>query len=332
MGLLTGDPLQAVPVSSSTEEVLPDWYTNYAMQVLSNQKALAANPYPLYVGPDNKPIPRVADFTPTQQQAFQQTQDASTAYQPALQAATQATAAYDPYSGLQAAQPYLQYAGQTTPGVLNQYMNPYINDVVSQIGEQGARTLQEQILPSIRDKFIAGGGYGGSRNAEIFGRAVRDATQQITNQQAQAMQQGYSQAQSAASSDLSRLGALGATTAGLYGSAGAQQLGQASQLAGLGAQTQQLGMTGAGALGQVGAQQQALNQQNLTQAYQDFLTQQQYPQQQQQNMIAALQGVAPAVPKSAIEQGTQVPSTYQPSTLQQIASVVGAATGIGKLV
>jgi hypothetical protein len=325
MGLLTGDPVAAVPVSSSTEEVLPDWYTNYAQQVLSNQQAIAANPLAMFPGP------RTADFTPTQQQAFQQVGQASTAYQPALQAATQATAAFDPYAGLQAAQPYLQYAGQTTPSVQSQYMNPYINDVVNRIGEVGNRTLQEQVLPGIRDKFISGGTYGGSRNAEVFGRSVRDAMEGISAQQAQALASGYGQAQSAASSDLSRLGGLGATTAGLYGAAGSQQLGQAGQVAQLGAQAQQLGLQGAGALGQVGAQQQALNQQNLTQAYQDFLTQQQYPQQQQQNLIAALQGVAPAVPKAALEQGTQIPSAYQPSTLQQLASVVGAATGISKL-
>lgn len=323
MGLLTGDPVQAVPTSSSEEAVLPDWYTNYAMDLLSNQQAIAAQPYATYEGP------RIAGFTAPQQQAFQQTQQAATAYQPGLTAATQTTQGYNPYAGLAMASPYLQQAGQTSASQVGQYMNPYTENVVNRIGQLGARTLNEQILPGIRDKFIAGGTYGGSRNAEAFGRSVRDAMEGISAAQAQALESGYGGALSAAQTDLSRQQGLGSTIAGLYNTAGGQQLGQAQQLADLGKSAQTLGLTGAGALQQIGGQQQTLQQQNLDTAYQDFLKQQLYPQTQQQNLIGALQGVAPAVPKAAITTGTTVPSAYQPSTLAQIASIFAAAKGLG---
>ena len=322
MGFLTGDPLEAVPTWKAEQTALPDWYTNYAMDVLSNQQAIAAQPYPTYSGP------RVADFTAPQQQAFEQVGQASTAYQPALQQATQTTQGYNPYTGLAMAAPYLQQAGQTSASQVGTYMNPYTEQVVDRIGQLGNRTLQEQILPGIRDKFIGGGTYGGSRNAEMFGRGVRDAMEGISAQQTQALQSGYQGALGAAQTDLARQSGLGSAIAGLYGAAGSQQLGQAGQLAGLGAQAQQLGLQGATALGQVGAQQQGLNQQNLDVAYKDFQQQQAYPQQQQQNLIAALQGVNPAVEKGALTTGTEVPGAYQPSTLAQIASVFAAAKGM----
>jgi hypothetical protein len=320
--LTQGSPVQAVPTAKTQETVLPDWYSNYAQDILSNQQAIGAQPYQTYEGP------RVADFTAPQKQAFEQVGQASTAYQPALQQATQSTASYNPYAGLGMASPYLQQAGQTSASQVGQYMNPYTDQVVNRIGELGNRTLQEQILPGIRDKFIGGGTYGGSRNAELFGRGVRDAMEGISAAQSQALQSGYSGALGAAQTDLSRQAGLGSTIAGLYGSAGAQQLGQAGQLAGLGAQAQQLGLQGATALGQVGAQQQGLNQQNLDLAYKDFQQQQAYPQQQQQNAIAALQGVAPAVPKGALEQGMEVPGTFSPSILSQMGQIFATYKGL----
>jgi hypothetical protein len=322
MGFLTADPVAAVPTYKSEEVVLPDWYTNYAMDLLSNQQAIAAQPYQTYEGP------RVAGFTAPQQQAFEQTAQAATAYQPGLQQAAQAAQQASPYMGIGMASPYLQQAGQSSATQVGQYMNPYLDAVVRRIGEVGNRTLQEQILPGIRDKFIGGGTYGGSRNAELFGRGVRDTMEGISANQAQALAQGYQGALGAAQTDLARQAALAGTAGQLGTYASAAGLQQAGTLAELAQRAQQLGLTGAGALGAVGAQQQGLNQQNLDTAYQDFLRQQAYPQQQQQGLITALQGVGAAVPKAALSTGTEVPGAYQPSTLQQIASIVGAVKGL----
>jgi len=51
--LADGSQLPAgVGVKSMTSQtVLPEWYTNYAMQLLSNQQAVAARPYATYQAP-----------------------------------------------------------------------------------------------------------------------------------------------------------------------------------------------------------------------------------------------------------------------------------------
>ena len=83
----------------TSQTVLPDWYTNYAMQLLSNQQAQMATPYQAYQGP------RVAEFSPAQQQAFAATGQAANAYQPMLSSATSATQNLMGKSALGGAQP-----------------------------------------------------------------------------------------------------------------------------------------------------------------------------------------------------------------------------------
>lgn len=90
--------------SLTTQTVLPDWYTNYAMQLLSNQQQQMMTPYQAYQGP------RVAEFSPLQQQAFNAVPGAATAYQPALNAATSATQNLLGQSALGSAQPYFTQA------------------------------------------------------------------------------------------------------------------------------------------------------------------------------------------------------------------------------
>ena len=317
--LTSGQQAITTPTSSTAEKVLPDWYTNYAMDVLSGQQAIANQPLATYSGP------RVADLTPLQQQAIQQTQQVAGAYQPALDTATQVTQGALGISPSQMAQPYMSAAAAPATANIQQYMNPYQSDVVNQIATLGTRNLMENILPSISDKFIAGGSYGGSRNAEIMGRAIRDAQTGISNAQAQALSQGYSGALGAAQTDAARQVQL-ASLAGSQGATDiASQLQGAQQLAGLGQAAQSLGLTGAGALGQAGALQQNINQQNLTNAYQDFLRQQGYPQQVIDSMTKTLGAVAPAVPFAQQQQGTSI-AGYTPSTA---ASILGALSALG---
>jgi len=317
----TSSPLM-VPKSQVTENVIPDWYTNYAMDILSNQQAISNQPYSLYNAP------RIAGFAPQQQQAFGMAGQAATAYQPGLQAAAQTTQAVDPYLGLYAAQPYYQQAGQTSASQVGQYMNPYTDQVVNRIGQMGARTLNEQTLPGIRDKFIAGGTYGGSRNAEMFGRGVRDAMEGISAAQSEALQKGYQGALTTAGADMTRQGQIAQDIATQYGTAGTQQLAQGAQMGALGSQEQTLGIRGAGALQDVGTTQQTQAQKNLDLAYADFQRQQQYPQTQNAALIGALQGVKGAVPGAQLMAGSGPAETgtmYPASTWEKVAA--GLSTG-----
>jgi hypothetical protein len=275
--LTEGKAPQAVPVSSTEQSVLPDWYTNYAMDILSNQQALANRAFPLYQGP------RIADFTALQQKAFEQTPQAAQAYEP-----------------------YMAQAGRSAADVTQQFMNPYTDQVVSRIGEMGTRALKEQILPGIEGEMIRAGQFGGTRQAELTGRAIRDATEGISAQQAQALERGYAQSLGAAQREQERQG-------------------------GLAQQAQQLGLTGVGALQTAGGLQQGQTQRNLDLASADFERQFAYPQEQVKGMIGALQGVGPAVPKGATKVGTEVPGAMSPSLLASLGSTFATIKGFENL-
>lgn len=588
-------PAGSAVKSMTSQTVLPEWYTGYAMDILANQRAIGSTPMSPYQAP------RVAGFTPTQQQGFDMTTQAAGAYQPGLSAATQgvqsvlggpgglataqpaltaamsgtagvmgapgglsaaqpwlnqsagvqsnamrmggglpaatgylesaaainplasaqpyydragnlitqgtvagglnaatpwlnqaggidATASAQPYfsnainqassavasgGGLAAAQPYLNASfGPTTD--VSQYMDPYIGSVVDRVGELGARTLRERMLPEINDRYISAGQWGGSGQSTETARALRDISADVSAQQSQLLSQGYQNAVQAALADKARYGTLGATAGSLgsdlmrggldaaglgvnvgaqlgsltqgrqnalsnigatFGNLGSQQqqalleaaglsanlgtaaggleqsraallssigqtagslasgdqrtmadigknfgdLGMAAgnltnadrtfglnaagqmgelgvaagnltntdrastltasgQMGGLAQLAQSLGLTGAGAVGSVGGQQQALDQRNLDVAYEDYLRQAGYPQEQINAMLAAFKGVSAGIPTASTEQGitpSGVQPEYKPGTAAQIASALAGAGGlvsaIGKL-
>ena len=376
---------KAIPAGSALTDitkqtVLPDWYSKNAMDILANQKAVAARPFQEYVDASGKPIPRVADFAPDQQAGFQATRDGAFSFRPELgtastktqdvfgrsamgvsepgfkQSGEYTTASTSP-TGLGMAQPFLGQAGQTAVQNIGQYMNPYMDQVIGRIGTLGARTLQEQLLPAISDQMIAAGQFGGTRQAEMTGRAIRDTMEGISAQQAQALQQGYTSAAGLAQADLERqaqlaqtagglgfqqqgalarageqMGALGQQMGNMYNVDTSNQLSAAQQLAGMARQRQTQELEGAGALQQIGAQQQALAQRNLDIARSDFLERQAYPQQQIDAMTKTMQGVAGGVPTASREYGIQ-PAGFQPlapSTAAQIGSVATGVAGVIK--
>lgn len=407
-------PAGSAATSTTTQTVLPEWYTNYAMQLLSNQQAIAETPYQAYQGP------RVAEFSPTQQQGFEQAQSAATAYQPGLNAATQGTqavlnapgglAAASPYltqaagmSGVNAAQPhYTQALGTIGQGIdtnpmtaampyvaqaaqkatdVSAYMNPYTAQVVNRIGELGARNLSENLMPAITSRYVSAGqlGFGGREGAAgtpsgmmtDTARAVRDVNADILGRQSEALQAGYTQAQAAAQADMARqaglatimgnlssaqqralldaaqqqagigsslgnltneqqqiLAQLGWVFGGLTNADLTRQLSASEQMGALGSMAQSLGLRGSEALQQVGALQQAQAQKNLDVAYQDYLRQQNYNQEQLNNMLNTFKAVAPGIPTATTKEGIEAAGQNQPSTASQIA---GGLTGAAAL-
>lgn len=358
--LTEGQPIAAQPYASTTQAVLPDWYTNYAMEILANQRAVADRPFALPQGP------RIADFTADQQGAFDATRQGATAFRPELGAASAGAqgalsrsglGAAQPFlgqaagmSGVTAAQPYLSAAGQTVPQTVGQYMNPYMDNVVGRIGELGTRALKEQVLPGIEGEMIRAGQFGGTRQAEITGRAIRDAVEGISAQQSQALASGFGQAQQVAQADLSRQGALAGTagaltqaqqqvltdvgtrTGSLYGADTGTQLTVAEQLARLAQQRQGQELTGASTLQQIGTQQQGQTQRNLDLAESDRREQFAYPQQQIGALTQALQGVSEAVPKGGLTQGYGAAGAKQEFTNSPLSGAVSAATAAAALI
>ena len=336
--LSNGTVPQGSAVKSITSTTaLPDWYTNTAMDLLGKQQALLNKPYQTYQAP------RVAGFTPDQQAAFGQTRSASTSYQPGLTAAQRTVNATSGMpTGMSAALPFAQTASGNVADP-SAYMDPYVNGVVDRVAELGNRNLTENIMPGLEGRYIGAGQLGfGPR--EGFGtpsgmmtdtaRAIRDTQDNITAQQGQLLSQGWANAQNAMGSDLNRSANMASTMAGIANSDATQNLNIGNTQATLAGLAQQYGLTGANAMSGIGQTQQGLNQQNLDVAYQDFLAQRDYKQNQLNNSLNTFKGVATGIPQTQTEQGI-VPNgdTSQPaSTGSTIASGLAGAAGLLSLI
>lgn len=354
--LFQGSPPPSVTNYGSSTAGLPQWLSDYTQGLLSKANAVAAEPYQAYGGP------RIADFTQDQQSAYGATRTAANAYQPDFNQARgqftnatgfSATGASQPFINTAAgmnpmgqAQPFINQAAQTFPGQVQNYMNPYTDQVVDRIGDLAARNLNEKLLPGINDQFIRAGQFGSSRNTMEVGRALRDTQESALAAQSQALERGFSQAGQLFNQDANRMGNLASTTGNLaLGEMGA--LGQLGQLAGnmqsvdagnalrageafgsLGRAEQAAGLTGASALEAVGQQQQRLDQANLDLAYQDFQAQRDFPQQQ----VGFLSNIVRGVPygQSTTSAQTGFAPAYSPSGLSQIAGALSLYGALGR--
>jgi hypothetical protein len=146
------------------------------------------------------------------------------------------------------ANPYMSQASklsgqgaQTGLGGIQDYMNPYQDQVVNRIGELGARNLKENLLPNIQDRAIQAGTFGGSRSGEAIGRALRDTQESTLAQQSAALQSGYSQAGQQLQTDRAR-----------QLQAAQQQAGFGQQAAGLSAADYQRMLAASGQQAQIG--------------------------------------------------------------------------------
>lgn len=304
----------------------PSWYTNSAKDLLAKQAAVAAQPYTPYGGP------RIAGFTPGQTEGFDMTRSAATSYQPALTAATAATSGAMGRSGFNAAQPFLSRAGQSSADMVGTFMNPYLENVVNRYGEIGARTLREQLIPGVTNKYIQAGQLGGPTRAGTGAsgapsgmmtdslRALRDVQEGVAQQQQQALSQGYTEALNAAQNEQARMGALASTYGTLFNADTANQLTGAGQMAQLAQQQQQQGLAGASAITDIGSKEQALEQAGYDTRYADYLRASGYDQAQIDAMTRTMGAVAPAIPTGS----TQVQTNRGPSS-SMLGTLAGGA-------
>jgi hypothetical protein len=224
--------------------------------------------------------------------------------------------------GMQAANAGNQYAQQATdPYATQAYMSPYMQNVVDiqkrEAGRQSAIQGTQQ-----QAQATAAGAFGGGRDAIMRAERERNLGQQMNDIQAQGSQNAFQQAQQAqqfgANLGLQGLqaGIQGAQTGlqgiqtGLQGTAqgmqgaqtglqgvGAQQTGYgqamqgANQLSNIANQQLQAQQGIYGLQNQVGGQQQALEQQKLNQAQQDYANAQQYPMMQLGTLSNMLRGL-----------------------------------------
>jgi hypothetical protein len=249
---------------STTQDVTsaPEFYTNYLQDVANLGQAAVQQG-------------GVAGFSPLQQQALNLAPDVA-------------------FAGIGSAgtgQQYLTASGATpATSMVNQYMDPYMQNVVGEMGRLQQRAIQENFLPNLRAGAAGSGQFGSQRAAQIAGQSLRDLQADLLGRQYGALSEGYKSALGAAQKDLERQSLAG------------QALGQLGQV------QQGMGVSGLKTLTELGGMEQALGQRVLDQ-----------PMKQAQDYSKLLQGYV--VPTSITKQS--VGSTgYSNSPLSQIAGLL----------
>jgi hypothetical protein len=183
------------------------------------------------------------------------------------------------------------------------YMSPYaqlaLDPQMREARRQADITGQQQAAQAARS-----GAFGGSRFGLVEAERQRNLGQLQSDIYGRGMQTAFEQARQAQQfgADLGLRGAgLGLQAAGALGQLGQTQFGQQKDVI--------QGQLAAG------AQQQALEQQRLGQAYQDFQNQRQYPYQQLAFMSDMLRGLPLA--------------QYSQTMYQQPPSMLGQVAGAG---
>lgn len=309
-----------------TTTTIPDYAKPYVEDLLGQAQSLtdiSQNPYMQYQGE------RVAQFSPLQQQAYQnaalmqtapQLQDASAVAGTAALGALNTGYAYDPY----------KTSSFTSPGTAQQYMSPYMQNVVDVQMQQAKR--QADIAGQTQQAQAArAGAFGGGRDAIMRSQGNADLQRTLAGIQATGSQNAYQQGMTQFNAEQQAQQAAANLNAqqGQYG-------------AGLGLQGLQTAMTGARTLGDIGAtqyqqnmginqlqgqyglQQQQQAQNVLNTQYQDYQSFQNYPYKQLGFMSDMLRGLPLTQQSSSIY-------SQSPSAISQIAGLGTAAYGASRL-
>jgi hypothetical protein len=304
---------------------LPEWARGYAKDTLAKGAALtdtSQNPYQTY------DQPRIAGFSPLQQQsqdaAANMQTNAGTGAGMDIAGAAALGGLNQNYNGMQAR---TQNFGDRSAA---QYMDPYAMQALQPTLNEQARQAQIQ-GNQLQAKAVGQGAFGGSRQgleqaenqrnlgilqgntiAQGMNTAYNNATQQFNADQARQLQaQGMNQNQQQFGANL---GLQGLNTA----------LQGASQLGSLGQQQFQQGMDINKLQNAYGGQQQALQQQGLDTAYNDFLNQQNYPYKQLGFMSDLIRGLPLG------QQSTSAVYQANPTTAQTATSLGLGAYGLSK--
>lgn len=194
-------------VTTSSSD-LPKYAEPYITGLLGKASALTASPYQPY------PLNRQAAFSPLQQQAFAGAASLQPAMQGAMgsdiaaragygalgtgyQAYSPTTAGFTPGAPYQAFSPTGGYSpyqtGQFTPQVAQQYMSPYMQNVVDIAKNEAVRQSGQQRLAN-QAQATGQGAFGGARSAIVEAERQRNLGQQMGDIQSRGLQSAYEQA------------------------------------------------------------------------------------------------------------------------------------------
>jgi hypothetical protein len=246
----------------------------YLQNLIERSAVLGEENYPHY------PYPTIAATDPLFMEAYNK------AYE---------TGRYEPYfaraerSLSEAKEPFSQY--------YQEYMNPYISQVLENIAHYGGRAFQENILPALEGQFVGLGQHGSKRHEELAQRAARDMQEAISRQQSQALAQGYGQ------------------TAKQFQEEKLRQLEAARREAELGRYAQAGATADIEAQARLGQARQAEQQSRLTEMQNKFLREQQYPHALLEQHAGILRGLP--------GQGVTTKTSYAPPPPQTSVNLMG---------
>ena len=330
------------PATSTETTSIPNEYQPYFGRMLDRAEAASLTPYQPYSG--QRLAGTNADITGSQRMIEEIAGQGMPGTQEAMDMTRNAAAGANQFTG---ANPY-QFSefGYSGPGTFdaasaNAYMNPFVQNVLSQQNEQAARDYQIQNAGR-NAKAVQAGAFGGSRQAVQQGMAENDLLNRQNLTQATGLRDAYSDAQrmfeadrqarmaneQARAAELSRVQSGQSSenlTRDRLGLEGLQfQNTSAQQLSSLESRARAGDIQAAQLLEAAGQGQQAQEQAGLDIGYQNFLDQRQYPWQQIQNYSGILQGLP--IGNAGTQTGTA--TAAQPSGLQQLMGAGISALGL----
>lgn len=214
--MFTGVVAPDVNTTKTTASTAPQYFTDYLTNI-----AQAGNE-----AVDRPADQMVAPLQAMQTQGYAAVPEAAKAYQPGLTAAGQTAAS----------------AAGVDQGDVQQFMNPYTQNVVDEMARLSQQNVQRNLLPTMKAGFVGTGGLGSTRYATALGQGLADTQANLTGQQYGALSSGYKSAVDQAIQN-------------------AQLQNQAAQTqASIAGKEQEYGLAGANALTKAGAEQQAYEQ------------------------------------------------------------------------
>lgn len=259
-----GGSAPAQPSTTTQVQDIPAWEQGYVTDLLGRAQTLSNQPYQQFQGPQVagftpdqltafSNIENISGQTdPTTQAGLDSANagaatanniygagagniNASTSYNP-LAAISPYLGSAAGYNSAAAAQPWLNQAAgyqgaaanAATPQGIQNYMSPYMNDVVGGIQNEANLNWNQNIMPGVNDKFVGSGQYGSGRNAQVLGQAAGNFQTGLSSNISNALQSGYTTA-----------GQQAANQAGILSGLGGQALSGATAAGNL--QNQQIG-------------------------------------------------------------------------------------------
>jgi hypothetical protein len=313
---------------SQSQTTIPDYAKPYVEDLLGQAQAVTdinANPYMQYMGD------RVAQFTPLQQQSYEnaglmqtapQLQDASAMAGMAGLGALNTQYTFNP-SNFNTALTNANITDAQGNVTGNSMMNPYMQNVVQR--QQADAQRQADIARQAQGAQAArSGAFGGSGDYLMRAQAAGNLARQKGDIQAQGLQNAYNQAMQQYNTQYQQNAQQQQFGAGL-GLQGLQTANTAAgNLANIGNTQYNQNMGILGMQNQLGGQQQQQLQNVLNTQYQDYLNYQNYPYKQLGFMSDMLRGLPLTQQASTVYQ-------TPPSAISQVAGLGGAALTGAKL-